>query len=78
MATQGSSDALVESMEIPISMKDLYTKACEDDRIMAASLSIPTNRRSTTMLVQGQGREVIAHVEEISLVGENCAGYGVI
>lgn len=70
MVTQGSSDDLVESMEIPGSMKDLYAKACEEDRIMAMSLSIPANRKSTTMLVQGRGREVIAKVEELSAVSE--------
>lgn len=73
MAAQGSSDDLVESMEIPVSMKDLYTKACEEDHIIAASLSIPVNRRSTTMLIQGRAGEVIAKIEELSLVSVNCA-----
>lgn len=72
MVTQGSSDDLVESMDIPGSMKDLYAKACEEDRIMAMSLSIPANRKSTTMLVQGKGWEVIAKVEELSAVSELC------
>ncbi|KAJ6141196.1 hypothetical protein N7470_010092 [Penicillium chermesinum] len=66
MVTQGSSNDLVETEDIPEYMKDLYAKACEEDRIMAMSLSIPANRRSTTMLVQGKGREVIAKVEELS------------
>lgn len=67
MATQDLDD-FVECIELPPDVEDLYTQACEDDRFLAESLSIPTNRKSATMLVQGRGREVIAKVEELSLV----------
>lgn len=65
----------MESIELPPSVEDLYNKACEDDRILAMSLSISANRRSATMLVQGRGREMIASVEQLSLVRENYCLY---
>jgi hypothetical protein len=68
MATQASDDNLVESLEIPSSIKDIYTAACKNDHSIAESLSIPSDRISATMLVQGPGREVIAKIEELSLV----------
>lgn len=68
MATKGSDDNLVESLAIPSSIKDIYTEACENDQSLAESLSIPSDRISATMLVQGRGREVIAKIEELSLV----------
>ena len=69
MATESPADDFVKSLEISPSIEDLYNKACDDDRSLAMSLSISTNRRSVTMLVQGRGREVIAKVEQLSLVG---------
>jgi hypothetical protein len=74
MATQGSEDNLVESIEIPSSIKDIYTAACRNDHSIAESLSIPSDRISATLLVQGPGREVIAKIEELSLV----RSYGLI
>lgn len=68
MATQGSGDNFVESLEIPSSIQYIYTEACNNDRSMAESLTIPSDRISATMLVQGRGREVIAKIEELSLV----------
>lgn len=68
MDSNDLEDSLVESLEIPSSIKAIYTEACENDRCMAESLIIPSDRISATMLVQGQGREVIAKIEELSLV----------
>ncbi|KAJ6016507.1 hypothetical protein N7540_011098 [Penicillium herquei] len=68
MATQDSDDNFVESLEIPSSIKDIYTAACRNDQSIAESLSIPSDRISATLLVQGPGREVIAKIEEESLV----------
>lgn len=68
MAAQESlNDNQVESIEIPASIQELYNQACEDDRFLAESLAIPGNRRSTTMLVQGRGRDLIRKIEEISV-----------
>ncbi|KAJ5135520.1 uncharacterized protein N7515_004798 [Penicillium bovifimosum] len=67
MATQDSDDSFVESIEIPSSIKDIYTAACRNDQSIAESLSIPSDRISATLLVQGPGREVIAKIEEQSL-----------
>lgn len=41
----------VESMELPPSLEDLYADACDDDRVLAESLSNLTNPWSATMLV---------------------------
>lgn len=68
MASQSSADNFVESLEIPDSVRSIYVEACELDRPMAQSLTIPSDRTSATMLVQGRGREVIARIEELSLV----------
>lgn len=67
MATQNPDDDLVECMELPTSMQDLYAQACQEEQYLA-TISTPTNRRCTTMVAQGRGREVIAKVEELSLV----------
>lgn len=67
MAMQDSDDVMIECMELPASMRELYTKACEDD-LFFATVSTPTDRKCTTSVVQGRGREVISKVEELSLV----------
>ncbi|KAJ5543761.1 hypothetical protein N7513_007269 [Penicillium frequentans] len=61
------SGNLVESMEIPLSLKELYNRACRDDRFLAESLAIPGDRLSTTILVHGQGLELIKKIEDFSL-----------
>ncbi|OOQ88322.1 hypothetical protein PEBR_13457 [Penicillium brasilianum] len=50
MATQDSDDSFVESIEIPSSIKDIYTAACRNDQSIAESLSIPSDRISATLL----------------------------
>ncbi|OGE55676.1 hypothetical protein PENARI_c004G09219 [Penicillium arizonense] len=44
MEPGGSRADLIDSVQIPVSEKDLYNQACEDDRIAAESLSIAPNR----------------------------------
>ncbi|KAJ6160270.1 hypothetical protein N7470_004878 [Penicillium chermesinum] len=59
----------VESMEISASDEDLYNlynEACEADSVVASSLSIPTDRRYATLVVEGLGSEVIGKVEKLS------------
>ncbi|KAJ5249314.1 hypothetical protein N7468_000765 [Penicillium chermesinum] len=61
----------VESMEISASDEDLYNlynEACEADSVVASSLSIPTDRRYATLVVEGLGSEVIGKVEKLSAV----------
>ncbi|KAJ6001651.1 hypothetical protein N7499_008844 [Penicillium canescens] len=65
MEPGGSRADLIDSVQIPVSEKDLYNQACEDDRIAAESLSIAPNRTSATLLVQGHGREMIARIEKL-------------
>lgn len=67
MATENPDDDLVECMELPASMQDLYAQACEEEQYLA-TISTPTNRRCKTMVAQGRAREVMAKVEELSLV----------
>lgn len=68
MATPGANGNLVETVEVPENLQDLYRQACQDDLFLAQSLAIPGNRRSTTMLVQGRGRELIGKIETLSVV----------
>ncbi|KAJ5473954.1 hypothetical protein N7475_003520 [Penicillium sp. IBT 31633x] len=56
----------VESMEIPACDEDLYNEACRADGVVAQSLSIPTDRRYATMVLEGLGSEVIGKVEKLS------------
>lgn len=58
----------VESMEIPACDEDLYNEACRADGVVAQSLSIPTDRRYATMVLEGLGSEVIGKVEKLSAV----------
>lgn len=47
---------LVESLEIPSPIKAIYTEACENNRILAESLSLPSDWRSATLLARpGKG-----------------------
>lgn len=58
----------VESMDIPACDEGLYNDACRTDGVVAQSLSIPTDRRYATMVVEGLGSEVIGKVEKLSTV----------
>lgn len=58
----------VESMEILACDEDLYNEACRADSVVAQSLSIPTDRRYATLVVEGLGSEVIGKVEKLSAV----------
>lgn len=58
----------VESLEIPSPIKAIYTEACENNRILAESVSLPSDWRSATLLVQGRGKDVINRIAQLSLV----------
>jgi hypothetical protein len=69
MATPSSNDNLVEAVEIPEDLQDLYEHACQDEQFLAKSLASPGHRKLATMIVQGRrGRELIGKIETLSTV----------
>lgn len=61
-------DGYAVSRVISIVDEELYQQACNDDKLIAASVLDSVIRGPVTIILEGRGRQMISRIEEAALV----------
>lgn len=72
MATNNTSDGFVDAVPIPPAYEIAYNKACDEDRFLATSLTIPRHRGSVAIVMDSPALLLIMKLEETNIVRTVC------